>query len=593
MGLGEMDWKARSQLGEHQSLEKRNERGLADQSSKVRFENPLQPSPASPVIPSIRKVDAHPVRPLGNLAFDFGRSSKKQVDGLPNIGGSTIPDFPKEVEQTRKSSRLFPKPVSSSPAVSPRPSIADEDLERSRDEGFLADDEEKPLVNDHEQNYRRPPASRNTSATSTLLQPFPAHKVFARDAHPLHLPHLDSYLANNGLFAPPRFSNAEIICSEDEKELYGYNLRKSVRRDLEVCGAQLRVPIEVVLSDHQETVIRRRKVEKRDSLEENEDHELAVLTKDSSPKSPAVVNFKEEKPSASPPKRPEYGRGYSGATSSTMSTASHPKSRLDKFPPLMLLEQGSLDELKSNAVGPRKPPGGFLGFLPGVGSLLGTIVDFVIGVEGSTLAAGIFRLQLFIDFVQLTNLNLYLVKPTATVGNTTNKLLLSTLPSLFALDLVSVFGYAVIILMAWIAIVGVILLLFWRMTRKYNPNRLVEGYNSQPWLFRPFRRDNLYSRAPQSLKASASSSSSTPSWRSTPWTKFQNVMIVMSLSVLYIPLGKLAIDALVWNVDYWPLDAQSKAMKADTSQRTGDLKIWRDPLGFCYTTTMRKDEFNW
>jgi hypothetical protein len=49
----------------------------------------------------------------------------------------------------------------------------------------------------------------------------------------------------------------------------------------------------------------------------------------------------------------------------------------------------------------------------------------------------------------------------------------------------------------------------------------------------------------------------------------------------------------VWNVDCWPLDSEGKAMKRDTSPRTGDPTLWRDPLDFCYTTTMRKDEFNW
>lgn len=594
MGLGEMNWNKVKRAGaqDQQDLKERN---AAERSSgMLKIENPLRPSPASPVLPSLRKVDAHPVHPLGNLAFDLGRQSRKRVDGLPNTGGSAMHAFPTADEEDEK--LLPPSRLSHHESISPRPSIADDGVEKGQAESFAADDEQRPLVGEHNVDYDRPPASGSTSTQSALLKPYPAHEVFARNAYPLHLPHLDDYLASNAIFAPPRFSNAEALCSEEEKELYGYNLARSSGRGMEVCGAQIKVPVEVFESTHQQ-IRKRQKVERQEPLEEpledTEDYELAMLTKGNGPHSPAVVNFKEEEcMPTSPQRRPHYNRGYSGATSSTMSTASHPKSRLDKFPPLMLLEQGSLDELKSNAVGPRKPPGGFLGFIPGVGSILGTIVDFIIGVEGSTLAAGIFRLQLFIDFIQLTNLNLYLVKPNAASTNIVNKVLLSSLPSLLALDLVSVFGYAVIILMVWIGIVAIILLSFLRMTRMYNPNRLIEGYNSQPWLFRPFRRDKLHKRA-SSSSPSMNPAAKTPSWRSTPWTKVQNVLIVMSLSVLYIPLGKLAFDAIVWNVDYWPLDAQSKAVGADISPHPGNANMWRDPLDFCYTTTMRRDEFNW
>lgn len=563
MGLGEMNWQPLRAAGEGQRTSRGHQGNPADgrlnagrisAPDEVHRALPMQPRPVSLVSPSIRKVVAHPVHPLGNLAFDMGRSSKKAVDGLPTTGGATIPDF------------------DAPPSPYPPASSADGEAEKDIQGDPILDDEEQPLVNGS------PPPSPDGFAPPTMsamMRPFAADKVFARDAFPLHLPHLDAHLASDAIAIGPHFSQAERMCSAAETELYGYH--HTSRRRFEVCGAQLKVPVEVAM--RQEPLRRR-----ANGADEGPEHELTVLAKEAAT---------EDHVDVSPAMRPSLPwRAYSRVAGSSVSTASRPRSRLDKFPPLMLLEDGSLDELKSNAVGPRKPPGGLLGSIPGVGSILGTIVDFVIGVEGSTLAAGIFRLQLFIDFVQLTNLNLYLVKPETARGSAANKFLLSTLPSLLALDLVSVFGYAVLILAAWVALVAVILVAFWRMTRMYNPNRLVEGFSSQPWLFRPLRRSNKpdqqQQRSPRNSKPTA-----TPPWRSTPWTKFQNVMIVMLLSVLYIPLGKLAFDAVVWNVDYWPLDAQGKATKSDTVQHPGDPSLWRDPLDFCYTTTMRRDQFNW
>ncbi|PWN32852.1 uncharacterized protein FA14DRAFT_110116, partial [Meira miltonrushii] len=235
------------------------------------------------------------------------------------------------------------------------------------------------------------------------------------------------------------------------------------------------------------------------------------------------------------------------------------------FPPLMLLRDNTLDELKSNAVGPRKPPGGFLGSMPGIGTLLGTIVDFVIGVEGSTLAAGIFRLSLFMDFIQIMNMNVQSTsdyRSFRTINNNSlsaDYMLLHVVPSFVALNFVSVFGAAVILLLIFTGIAALLLISFWRMTKRYNPNRTLQGFASQPWIFRTLKpADGTH----------------------TAEIRFANVSVVMSLTVLYIPLSKLSVDALVWSSDYWPTHNRA-------STTTPNIE------GMCYKTNTDPDQFNW
>ncbi|CBQ68303.1 conserved hypothetical protein [Sporisorium reilianum SRZ2] len=257
----------------------------------------------------------------------------------------------------------------------------------------------------------------------------------------------------------------------------------------------------------------------------------------------------------------------SEGVSSKLSTRSKPVTRKQMFPPLMLLKDNNLDELKSNAIGPRKPPGGIWSV-----GWLGIIFDMVIGVEGSTFAAGILRLESLRDLFQMMTVQLHFQRyfdssdPTSTASKVF-KFLLQTLPAVLGFDLVSVFGYAVIFFIVWIVITALALWRFWRMTKAHNPNKTVEGYDSQGWIYKSASRG----------------------------TRFANTCLVFLLGLLYLPLSKLAVDALVWSSDFWPVPNPYKGGIDDPvpGALLGDPDIWRAPLDFCYTTTMRKDAFNW
>lgn len=391
-----------------------------------------------------------------------------------------------------------------------------------------------------------------------------ASTVFSADAYPLHFPDVDAFL-QSPQFQPPKFSDPTKVMSEHEARLCGLYSVDRQPSMLEVCGSQLTVP-----SFDEDRAGSRNKSSHSESADLMEQGSVGVEMRALHRTwSADTLKYQDKVKQATDLDDPLLGETVeiSSGVSTKFSTQSTPKTRYEMFPPLMLLRNSTLDELKSNAVGPRKPPGGFIGSLPRIGSLLGTILDFVIGTEGSTLAAGIFRLQLFIDFIQVMNLNLHYL-PVLRGESSSHSKSMQVFSSVIALDFVSVFGGAIIILFFWMGIVFALLIAFYTMSRKYNPNRTLQGYDSQPWLFR--------------LVWPTSAKKTQPIRRSTAWSKFRNVAIVFVLTVLYIPLSKLSVDALVWNANYWP------DKKHDTSS---DNIV--GTTNFCYTTTTKNDQFNW
>ncbi|KAJ1033853.1 hypothetical protein NDA16_000061 [Ustilago loliicola] len=493
------------------------------------------------------------------------------------------------------------------------------------------------------------------------MLPVSADEVFKRDAPPIHLPALEEYLRNPIIFGDPIFTDSLLVCTDQEKQLFGldddfdeealvtqpsaqpqvpspssskYQMSKrrptSKLAQLEVAGGQINCPallytssIESHLPSRKESAIRRRRAA-RQSTQTTEYPEVARSKQsktrgskkaDSADADPLLagkalmdksqrriddddaataVDAKEqldlesdddatvkaddaveaEKVASRISARLTESRNGSGISelpqegvSSKLSTRANPITRKEMFPPLMLLKGNNLDELKSNAIGPRKPPGGIWAV-----GWLGIIFDMVIGVEGSTFAAGILRLETLRDLFQIMTIQLNFQRyfdssdPTSTASKFF-KFLLQTLPAVLGFDLVSVFGYAVIFFVVWIVITALALWRFWRMTKAHNPNKTVEGFDSQGWIYKSSSRG----------------------------TRFANTCLVFVLGLLYLPLSKLAVDVLVWSSDFWPVPNPYKGGIDDPvpGPLLGDPDIWRAPLDFCYTTTMRKDAFNY
>ena len=80
-----------------------------------------------------------------------------------------------------------------------------------------------------------------------------------------------------------------------------------------------------------------------------------------------------------------------------------------------------------------------------------------------------------------------------------------------------------------------------------------------------------------------------------PPPSWSTIIVTFLLTVLYLPLSTIAMHGILWSSDFWVVENPYTSGNLDPSkvQPLGDPTIWRDPLDFCYTTTMRKDQGNW
>ncbi|GAA5993201.1 hypothetical protein JCM10908_004503, partial [Rhodotorula pacifica] len=81
------------------------------------------------------------------------------------------------------------------------------------------------------------------------------------------------------------------------------------------------------------------------------------------------------------------------------------------------------------------------------------------------------------------------------------------------------------------------------------------------------------------------------SWRD---SRVWHIVVTFWCSSVYLPLSKLAIGALVFTDDYWPVANPYLASGQDTPNPSplGPDKEFYAPLEFCYRTTMRSDTIN-
>lgn len=72
------------------------------------------------------------------------------------------------------------------------------------------------------------------------------------------------------------------------------------------------------------------------------------------------------------------------------------------------------------------------------------------------------------------------------------------------------------------------------------------------------------------------------------------IFVCFALSVLYLPLSTIVIHALVWSDDFWAISNPYTNATANPPivAPLGPLDEFRDPLDFCYTTTMKRNEVN-
>lgn len=73
------------------------------------------------------------------------------------------------------------------------------------------------------------------------------------------------------------------------------------------------------------------------------------------------------------------------------------------------------------------------------------------------------------------------------------------------------------------------------------------------------------------------------------------VLVTFLLTLIYLPMSIMAIHVLVWSDDLWvvPNPYTNATSFPPVVAPLGPASEYRDPLDFCWTTTMKKDEINY
>jgi hypothetical protein len=77
-------------------------------------------------------------------------------------------------------------------------------------------------------------------------------------------------------------------------------------------------------------------------------------------------------------------------------------------------------------------------------------------------------------------------------------------------------------------------------------------------------------------------------------SKWGLVTVSFLLTVIYLPLSTLAVHVLVWSQDLWvvPNPYINATSSPPVVPPLGPPDVFRDPLDFCWTTTMVKNQIN-
>ncbi|KDQ13737.1 hypothetical protein BOTBODRAFT_111078 [Botryobasidium botryosum FD-172 SS1] len=190
-------------------------------------------------------------------------------------------------------------------------------------------------------------------------------------------------------------------------------------------------------------------------------------------------------------------------------------------------------------------------------TVLASLVNIVLGLAGSSAISNYYSLQGIIDSLQIFALVLSSFVPNAgrDLGNTWRKLFLGTIPNILALSptvLPSLTLYTLLL------IISLSLLTYFHFaTRNILRTHLArEGIQGKP-----------------------------------VGNGWGIVMSSFALTVVYLPVGTISLHAIIWSSDFWPV-ANPYTSSTFPPAPLGPSSEFRGPLDFCYTTTMKKDEFN-
>ncbi|KAJ3799908.1 hypothetical protein GGU11DRAFT_775291 [Lentinula aff. detonsa] len=267
---------------------------------------------------------------------------------------------------------------------------------------------------------------------------------------------------------------------------------------------------------------------------------------------PATQVFARNAPPLYLPKLDAYLSSLPKPSFAGEKTSSKPR----MFPPMDRLEKSkqSLEDMEMNS---QIPP-----FWRNRKTLLGSAVNLVIGLTGSSAIATYYSLQGVVNTVQVFALILSTFVPVTgeNLANEWRTLFLGTIPNVLALNFASTLTQSLIFLVIFMIIATGLLYYFQRRARHCDRYNRLEGLQKR---------------------------SKGNHWRI--------VVVTFLLTVIYLPMSIMAIHVLVWSDDLWvvPNPYVNATSSPPVVAPLGPTSEYRDPLDFCWTTTMKKDEINY
>ncbi|KAF7306895.1 hypothetical protein MIND_00482000 [Mycena indigotica] len=189
-------------------------------------------------------------------------------------------------------------------------------------------------------------------------------------------------------------------------------------------------------------------------------------------------------------------------------------------------------------------------------------MSLIIGTTGSSAVATFYSLQGLTNTVQIFALLLTTIAVPVDKNLSSNwrKLLFGTIPNVLALNFASTANEALLFLLLFLILAMVLLYLFRRAASNYDRYKIIEGLQQTD---APRSRGGL-------------------------------VAITFLLTIIYLPLSTMAVHVLVWSSDLWaiPNPYINATSFPPVVPPLGSPSEFKDPLDFCWTTTMKRNEIN-
>ncbi|RDB29648.1 hypothetical protein Hypma_015565 [Hypsizygus marmoreus] len=196
-------------------------------------------------------------------------------------------------------------------------------------------------------------------------------------------------------------------------------------------------------------------------------------------------------------------------------------------------------------------------------NILGSAVNIVLGLTGSSALASFYSLQGLFNTVQIFALILSTIVPVGGQNLTDKwrKLFLGTIPNILALNFASTLVQSLFFLLIFMAIAAGLLYYFYRSSFNVDRYDIVEG---------------LQQTGPKGKR----------------WGL---VIVTFLLTVIYLPLSTMAVHVLVWSQDLWivPNPYTNATSFPLVVPPLSPASEYRDSLDFCWTTTMKRNQVNY